>query len=332
MKPYKIYYSLNLFRFGCFLAVFMHHASFFAQLGNWGVDAFFILSAFLLTKLLLEEYQINNNFNKIKFFSRRALRIYPLYFFIVGTCTFLAPIISFYIKKPIDFPSKWWYYWLFLSNYDQESHLFALKFLWSIAVEEQFYFLFLFIGSALCTRFWTVIGIMLATYGASVYINLYYSNKTNDLFSHLINFTSGIIAAYYILKFKVSKLIYVFSLSIGCLVAFSFANALLKNEHVTRVLFSIGIACVLIFLTQIEVRYPSVFQHNTISLLDYFGKITFGAYVFSGFVFTIFIKLSIFKIGSWQYILSSLLITLAISCASYELYEKHWLALKRKFR
>mgnify|MGYP000751166612 CR=1 FL=1 len=54
------------------------------QLGRLGVALFFVLSGFLITYLLLAEKQKTGTIAIRKFYIRRVLRIWPLYFLIVG--------------------------------------------------------------------------------------------------------------------------------------------------------------------------------------------------------------------------------------------------------
>src|SRR5689334_4706997 len=49
-----------------------------------GVDMFFIISGFLIVYLLLEEKDQRNTISLYRFYLRRILRIFPLYFLILG--------------------------------------------------------------------------------------------------------------------------------------------------------------------------------------------------------------------------------------------------------
>ena len=58
----------------------------FMRTGGLGVQMFFVISGFLITYLLLAETEQTGTIDIIRFYKRRALRIWPLYFFcmIVG--------------------------------------------------------------------------------------------------------------------------------------------------------------------------------------------------------------------------------------------------------
>src|SRR4051794_34357276 len=48
--------------------------------GYLAVSFFFVLSGFLITYLMIEEKELTGSFNILKFYLRRILRIWPLYF------------------------------------------------------------------------------------------------------------------------------------------------------------------------------------------------------------------------------------------------------------
>lgn len=52
--------------------------------GVFGVDLFFVLSAYLITELLLREKNEWGTLDVRAFYMRRILRIWPLYFFYIG--------------------------------------------------------------------------------------------------------------------------------------------------------------------------------------------------------------------------------------------------------
>lgn len=106
--------ELDGLRFFAFLAVFTwHFASQWVDMtklttlakvgvgslwiGNYGVDLFFTLSAYLITELLMRERQMCGVINVRSFYIRRALRIWPLYFgalFALLICSFFIPQLA----------------------------------------------------------------------------------------------------------------------------------------------------------------------------------------------------------------------------------------------
>lgn len=150
--------ELDALRFVAFLGVCIHHKSSPVQLlpmlphsflierfvwsfhvaGAFGVHLFFLLSSYLITRLLRREVEATGKLNLRAFYIRRSLRIWPLYFFFLGLCLILQKIgyatdipHGFYLSSSF-FVANWYllhhgYIWM------------PAVPLWTISVEEQFY-------------------------------------------------------------------------------------------------------------------------------------------------------------------------------------------------
>jgi len=113
-----------------------------ARNGWMGVDLFFVLSGFLITGILLDTKNAEEYFRN--FYSRRCLRIWPLYycalFFMFVVVPLVRPSEAHQIFEPRSMP--WWSYFVYLQNFLVPSITRATGLLgvtWSLAVEEQFY-------------------------------------------------------------------------------------------------------------------------------------------------------------------------------------------------
>lgn len=158
--------ELDLLRFLAFVGVFGFHyidyAPFdhgshpifmgFCTIGAFGVSIFFLLSAFLITELLMRERARTGRIAVKAFFIRRLLRIWPLYF------TMLFGLLALGLVVPKVAPSEWLAvlsFLLFVGNwYVTVKGWIAGSFdpLWSISVEEQFYLLVPFALALLAVR------------------------------------------------------------------------------------------------------------------------------------------------------------------------------------
>lgn len=106
-----------------------------------GVQLFFVLSGFLITRILLRSRDAKNYYSG--FFARRALRILPLYYAALLLWLVVLPAIGW--GYPHD-DRQDFYLWVFLSNWVQPFHSNgALVHFWSLAVEEQFYLVWPFL-------------------------------------------------------------------------------------------------------------------------------------------------------------------------------------------
>jgi len=154
----KYFEGLNALRFFAAYFVVLHHAeqirrkyelvhlkeySFFNN-GGVAVTFFFVLSGFLITYLLLKEQASTRTISIKKFYIRRVLRIWPLYYLLVFLGTILIPFVLFLIghnyEMPYTFNEVILYYIFFMPfmvNIFFGHHL--LEPLWSIGVEELFY-------------------------------------------------------------------------------------------------------------------------------------------------------------------------------------------------
>jgi peptidoglycan/LPS O-acetylase OafA/YrhL len=133
-----------------------------AEWGWLGVDLFFILSAFLVTHLLCTEKELYGKISLPKFYARRVLRIWPLFFLVLTVTCFVYPlfaphkashlygaflqhlVVPLYtftgnFALPIHFGD--------MQNYAKASGLDFMVFVtllcpfWSLCIEEQFYLL-----------------------------------------------------------------------------------------------------------------------------------------------------------------------------------------------
>jgi peptidoglycan/LPS O-acetylase OafA/YrhL len=125
------------------LAVLWHHSS--GQTLSWelfdrgylGVDLFFVLSGFLITHLLIKEERTKGSISLSKFYARRTLRIFPLYY------GYLLALLSWKtIAQSPDLGamlSSMPYYLFYISNWMPSDQYQFFHRAWSLAVEEQFY-------------------------------------------------------------------------------------------------------------------------------------------------------------------------------------------------
>jgi peptidoglycan/LPS O-acetylase OafA/YrhL len=109
--------------------------------GHAGVPLFFALSGFLITTLMLAEHDRTGDIALGAFWTRRTLRIFPLYYAV------LAGFVVHLLLLPPSEPSRHFfaslpYYVTYTSNWLVDysvTHAVWFGFAWSLAAEEQFY-------------------------------------------------------------------------------------------------------------------------------------------------------------------------------------------------
>jgi peptidoglycan/LPS O-acetylase OafA/YrhL len=72
--------------------------------GRIAVTFFFVLSGFLITHLLLYEKRSLGRIDIPKFYVRRSLRIWPLYFLLVGLGLYAVPLATRFAGIPYQLP------------------------------------------------------------------------------------------------------------------------------------------------------------------------------------------------------------------------------------
>lgn len=130
------------------IAVFLFHL--FPDVfpsGFLGVDFFFVISGYLITKIILRELiEHQAKFSFLNFYERRCRRILPLLFLVLFVTNIFA-FLSLAATDYLSFLESSQYAYLQISNflflrsteYFSESNLELLLHTWSLAVEEQFY-------------------------------------------------------------------------------------------------------------------------------------------------------------------------------------------------
>ncbi|PZE38654.1 acyltransferase [Curtobacterium sp. MCPF17_031] len=103
--------------------------------GYIGVTVFFVLSGFLITTLLLREADLQGRVSLRNFYIRRAFRIFPLYYLVLGAN--IVAVAAGFADNPGDFGQR---LVLFLTYLNEFASPGTFGHSWSLAIEEKFYF------------------------------------------------------------------------------------------------------------------------------------------------------------------------------------------------
>jgi len=112
----------------------------YVEFGWTGVDLFFVLSGFLITGILFDTREQKGYF--ANFYARRILRIWPLYFVLLGVMFIAVPLVARQWSAAAMAGAKpAWAFVLFIQNLAIHHAITGpLSATWSLAIEEQFYF------------------------------------------------------------------------------------------------------------------------------------------------------------------------------------------------
>lgn len=375
-KPY--FENLDALRFAAAFAVFVFHVSrdlfdFFAKhevfdkfewiikitdKGALGVNFFFVLSGFLITYLMFWELQAKGSFSYPRFLLRRTLRIWPLYFLIIGIGFVLLP----YLITDYETTHRASNYILFLANFDEIKYgaFDSINFLtspWSIAVEEQFYVVWGLLGLILLGTNRTKKQILkFFIYGLlviSIFIRLYNFEDSRVLYYHTLSVmpdlligcllailwyeNQALFAKLKSIKFWQILLIYLVGFTLILL-----KNLIFKDVLVVAERYFIALFFAFIITDQVVNRrkIPILMLHNSALRL---GKISYGLYMFHLLVMYLLNKFWLselnldnatplhFMLYAGVYVVASWSIVVLISKLSFAYFESPFLKLKEKF-
>jgi len=353
--------ELDVLRFFAFLAVFLFHfnhpvdfyvqhgvphaialaATSLIEAGVFGVDLFFVLSAYLITELLFREKDLCGSLDVRGFYLRRILRIWPLYFFYIG----LALIPAFNPNHAFtgrDVAA----YLLLAGNWSVVAWGWPLHSiigpLWTVSIEEQFYLLWPPIVRSLSRNRLAsaAIGMLIistATRIAMVALHCGMNSVWCNTLSRLDPIAAGIIVAA-ILRGGVPH--FRPGMRLGMLVVGTIPLALVANywkihepDHLEWIPTLLGFPVVAISCTLIMLAMLAAKLQMPRALL-YLGKISYGLYVYHALgnvlsnmlipVHTAFIQLALRPVAA-------LVITIVLASASYAFLETPFLNLKKRF-
>lgn len=130
------------------LAVIFFHLRFaWADGGYLGVEAFFVVSGYLITSLLLHEFAFERRISLKRFWLRRARRLLPVLFVLLGAVTITSLILARdYLQQlrvdtaaALAYITNWHLIFSDQAYFQAIERQSPLLHLWSLAIEEQFY-------------------------------------------------------------------------------------------------------------------------------------------------------------------------------------------------
>lgn len=353
------------------LLVFASHSD-LLEIGWVGVQLFFVLSGFLITGILLDmKATLPAREYFTKFYGRRFLRIFPLYYFYLAAMAVIA-----YLLMAADFRQKYmqiffdqvWYAVFYVYDLFYRVPWFQpsqfLDHFWSLSVEEQFYILWplllLFFPQKNLKSLFILFIIMGAAFRVAMYL-VYVSGSSLWVFrepfglvlyswpfSHLDAFALGA----YISRFKIPNPRQQLLFLVPFVPAVGFTTTYLASGsigHLSALGYNLSLGgsyqylwahtllnyffAVLIYCVVHEKLFVRLLE---LPWLRYLGKISYGMYVYHlpliWFTFRMFED----RIESETTLLLtrapiSLFATILISTLSYYLLEKPILNLKDRF-
>jgi peptidoglycan/LPS O-acetylase OafA/YrhL len=324
--------SFNSSTAGGGLEVIFHNFAF-------GVDIFFLISGFLITYLLLSEQEKTGKVNVLKFYIRRAFRIWPLYFFMILT----GPLLSYFFFEQSP---GYGMHFFFLGNFDiinEGMKSVSTNHLWSICIEEHFYLfvplLIAFIPVKRLPQF--LFGIIFISILFRAYMALYTENYGMALYVHTLSRIDVLaLGSLFGWLHYHKRLSFTAPLAIRLMVYALFVFMFLNVDYAEcGTLFTATIKKYFFVLTTAWLIGNFLFHPKSLikvrkeNFLHHLGKASYGIYMFNPVI--VFLALKLFNADTLNnYIIYFIAVNIAVfglSLLSYHFFEMPFLALKEKY-
>ncbi|HEX7847274.1 MAG TPA: acyltransferase [Chitinophagaceae bacterium] len=344
----KIYFPcLDGFRFYAFILVLLQHFQASNPNGfhqGWlSIEFFFLISAFLLTRLLREEYYNNNKVHAGFYFARRVLRIWPLYFFYLIVISIYAISVAYqYFSAPRLLGNIFFYDNILAATSEYNTNPFTYH-LWHISMEEQYYLFLPFTVPWLLRQpkkkvliiFSILLLLMVALRIWSVMNNkhhpfIYVLPISGDCFLVGMLFGLGIFDK---MAAKMNSLL-TFGAGLLLLSVFYFVPSRSQVGYHQVYIYSIAaLALSFLFISITTNTHRILLFLFSNRPIRYLGKISFGLYVYHlACIYGVEKLLNKLDIHNDAYaLLLSAVTTVILSILSYEFFEKFFLRYKKRF-
>lgn len=324
------------------LVLASHTEPMLLQRGWLGVDLFFVLSGFLITALLIEEWEDTDAISFRRFYVRRACRLFPA----LAVMLLVSAIVMYFVPsvgqqyRSILYSAFYVVNWVLALNLDTVSSSLVLT--WSLAVEEQFYLVWpiaLYAMLRLRLRPHTMLLILLFVIalvcahrsalvyqGAAELRTRYASDTRAD--SLFIGCCVALLASYGLLPQSV-RVVQVVS---GALAVLFGLYALGFGDPAS--LESVGLSFVALFFAGLLILLlskPPRFLMNVLSSkpLVWIGKLSYSLYLWHLYA-NFAVEMGGLDRELW--IIASIPLAFAFAIASYYLVERPFLKLKKRFQ
>lgn len=313
------------------------------DLASYGVTMFFTLSGFLITYLLLLEMAKTGTIDIKKFYMRRVLRIWPLYYVYLLIVILMSGInniqlpVLFYLLMVPNLKNS--FSTLINTSLGSQTTTMMMGHYWSLGVEEQFYAVWPWIVRktkillkvlVLFPVFYIFLkaGLRLvhAPYSVMVFVNY-------TRFGCLV---LGGLGAYLYFHHK-EKINFVTKRWVEISAWLFFVIVAFNKFHITSIIDHeiLSIFTLIIIINQISNPKKIISLEN--SVMDYLGKISFGLYVYNPLVIYLMSYLFLLLPIDNKLVKTGLVFLLVIpaiigvSHLSYHYFEKRFLKLKNKY-
>lgn len=313
-KPKTYFHGLDGLRFLAFMVVmgahlahplsaeyetgWLHYVLSWFQFGYLAVDLFFVLSAFLISWWGFREMEQHGRFRFRRYFARRAIRIWPLYFLMVLISVLVIQLQRAGGMPESPMPSIWHYLTFTLNFAALEGDQFLMVILWSISVEEQYYILNGLL-MRFAPRYFAAVNVLI--WGGSIVFRIMHLDAPLTLHYHTLSvmacFAAGNLLAWLICRSRYKSTLENFyrqqgaNIPLWLLVGGLAAYPILASYPWVFALEKAWIP--VLFAAAIGYQYfrtSGIFSLEKRRWINYLGKISYGLYCFHGLVIAVFVN------------------------------------------
>ena len=320
--------------------------------GDVGVDLFFVLSGFLITGILYDAKGKEGYFRN--FYARRGLRIFPLYYGFLFATLVLAPALlgtrgSLFPEAEANQPWLWLYGANFLVGIRGQWCLGSFDHFWSLSIEEQFY-LFWPLVIYFCSRrramFVSLLAVAGSVMGRVVWIRLGGNGPAMETFT-FFRLDGLALGGFLALAARGPRgiqplvpwaLAAIVPSAVGLIAIWQSSHSRLYGIPLFLLACFFAAMLVLAVASRPSTWWGTLWRTR---LLRFFGKYSYAMYVFQLPLVRILepaltadalsAQLGSAFWGRLAYIAIMSAITTLLALLSWNLYEKHFLALKTGF-
>jgi peptidoglycan/LPS O-acetylase OafA/YrhL len=307
-------------------------------LAGSGVTIFFVLSGFLITYLLQAEQKEHGDIDIKKFYFRRILRIWPLYYLYLIVSLIVMLICGMSIDMTV-LP----YYILYGANipFIMERTILPVGHYWSLGVEEQFYVFWPWVNKKFERYLVPFILVFIALQvGATMFFHFFHPGWEVERLLTTTRFHCMMIGALGAIYYRRNNALFLklTDNKITQAICWSAIFMLIINKfHIASVIDMeiISVVSVAVIIGQIRIQNRLINLDRPI--FNFLGKISYGIYVIHPLMMMFFDRLPIGHLDmphplKYLVIYGSISgITILMAYLSYHYYEKPFLKLKKKF-
>lgn len=307
--------------------------------GGFGVTIFFFISGFLITRLLIAEYERNDKLDLKGFYVRRLLRLYPPLLLMIVIYTIIIKLFNSQVGA-WDISAALFYFENYFYVHFKGLQKADFSILWSLAIEEHFYFFFPLLFIFVYKRkiiINAIIGLIIMAFITRLFYSLTLSPKTAEEYTYYLtecrydSILFGCLSALLLSKSKevyvriIEKPIALYAALFILLFTFLIRNDLFRSA----LRYSVQGVCLMFIIPAVVLIPSGINKTLSAPYLIHVGKISYSVYMMQWIA--IYVADNSFERETIPWVMVIISGTIILSYFSYYFIEKNILLLRRRY-